>query len=647
MARTLLPLSQRRRLTQPARPGSPSPDSRSEFSLDPRLDPKTGRRSSASWQALLDTRRVRLLLTWAILVLALSGLGLRLLKLQVLEGKELAGIAKEQQSVGLSAFVPRRPVVDRAGVVLAVDESVYALFVHPSMLSKPLDESSQLLSQALNLPEAEVLKKLRSADTGVELADGISENTASQVRNLYLDGLDLIEHPQRFYPQKDLFGAIVGYVDGEGAGQAGLELSQEDQLARPGKEMRVRRMGDGGVIPTDLPAGVLHQDDLKLELTLDRRLQRATRIALDRQIKNFGAKRGTAIVMDASDGSLVAMVVSPTYDPNKFYDYDVELFRNWAVTDLYEPGSTFKPVNVAIALEAGALTPGEYIYDAGQLIISEHVVQNHDFNSAGGRGSISIPEILQVSSNIGMVGIVRKLDPGNYHGWLEKLGLGKTVATDLPSVPTSQLKTLEEFKTSPIEPATAAFGQGLSLTPLQLAQLHASLANGGKLVSPHVVKGLVDSNGEYKWKPDLPEPRQVFSQKNAQAVVEMMETVVSQGSGKTAAIPGYRIAGKTGTAQKAENGVYVAGARITSFVGIVPVEAPRYVIIAVVDEPQGEDAYGSTVAAPIVKEITQSLVSTMGIQPSQPVAIDHTGEALAVDLQGNPITADSGPSGGD
>lgn len=638
MARPLPPTvsqrpSQRRRPQKPARRPQKPPSS----------PPKSRRRR---WAALLDTRQVRLTLACAVLLTGLGGLGLRLVKLQLFEGKELATLANSQQTLDLPSFVPRRPVVDSAGAVLAVDESAYILYVHPSMVGKPLDEVSALLADALNQPEAEILKKLRSADTGVEIINGISENTARRVRKLYLDGIDLIEHPQRFYPQNDLFGAIVGYVDGEGLGQAGLELSQEDKLARPGQETRVRRMGDGGIIPTDLPAGFLHQDDLKLELTLDRRIQRATRVALDRQLANFGAKRGTAMVMDARDGSLLSLVVSPTYDPNRFYDADVELFRNWAVTDLYEPGSTFKPINVAIALEAGALTPNDFIYDAGQLIISEHIVQNHDYSYTGGRGAISIPHILQVSSNIGMVGIVRKLAPSSYHGWLEKLGLGKTITTDLPSAPASQLKTLEEFKTSPIEPATASFGQGLSLTPLQLAQLHASLANGGKIVSPHVVKGLVDSNGNYKWTPERPEPRRVFSEETAQTVVEMMETVVTQGSGRTAALPGYRIGGKTGTAQKAENGIYVAGARITSFVGILPVEDPRYVVIAVVDEPRGESAYGSTVAAPVVKEITQSLVSTLGIQPSQPVAFDPDGNPVALDLEGNPVTAEVDQSGG-
>lgn len=219
-----------------------------------------------------------------------------------------------------------------------------------------------------------------------------------------------------------------------------------------------------------------------------------------------------------------------------------------------------------------------------------------------------------------MVKIIQKLNASTYYGWLERIGLGQRLETDLPSAVASQLKPQEEFINSPIEPATTSFGQGFSITPLQLVQMHGALANGGKLVTPHVVKGLIDSKKQIHDSLNLPKPRQIFSPVTAQTVVEMMEIVVANGTGKAAKIPGYRIAGKTGTAQKAsKSGGYRSDARITSFVSILPVELPRYVVLALVDEPKGAHAYGGTVAAPIVKSVMEALISLEKIAPSQPM----------------------------
>lgn len=329
--------------------------------------------------------------------------------------------------------------------------------------------------------------------------------------------------------------------------------------------------------------------------------------------------------MDAADGSLLALVSQPSYNPNQYSKADISLFKNWTVADLYEPGSTFKPLNVAIALENGVIRPDDTFNDPGSIQVADRIIKNAQNKSYG---RINIAQILQHSSNIGMVQIIQRLQPNIYYNWLERLGLGQSVDTDLPFEVGSRLKSQEEFISSPIEPATTSFGQGFSLTPLQLVQMHGALANGGKLVTPHVVKGLVDSKGQMHYLPNRPMPRQIFSPATTQRVVEMMETVVSEGTGKVAQIPGYRIAGKTGTAQKASaSGGYQVGARITSFVGILPVEAPRYVVLALVDEPKGENAYGSTVAAPIVKAVMEALIPIEQIPPSSPV---------------NPVPADTG-----
>jgi cell division protein FtsI (penicillin-binding protein 3) len=320
--------------------------------------------------------------------------------------------------------------------------------------------------------------------------------------------------------------------------------------------------------------------------------------------------------MDSRNGAVLSLAVAPSYNPNRYYEADVEQFKNWVVSDLYEPGSTFKPINVAIALEEGVISPDDYIYDEGRLQYDQWTIQNVDYREVGGRGSITITDILRHSSNVGMVHIMEQLKRSDYYDWLEKLGLGETTGIELPTESTAQLKSRSQFVNSAVEAATTSFGQGFSLNPMQLVQLHAALANGGKLVTPHVVRGLIDQEGNPTWQPQRPPAKRVFSEQTTQAVLRMMEAVVESGSGQPARVANYRVAGKTGTAQKAnEYGEYGDG-RLVSFVGIVPVENPRYVVLAVIDEPLGENAYGSTVSAPLVKSVVESLVVMAGVPPS-------------------------------
>ncbi len=566
--------------------------------------------------------RFRLLLVWAVMIAGGIGLLVNLYRLQVAQAPILEQQARHQQMVYLRPFVPRRPIVDRNANVLAVDRPVYTLYAHPKLFNKSKQEMAALLSPMLGKKSTELEKLFDKYKSGIRLGAPLTEEIADRIARLDDDGLELIQQYSRLYPQQDLAADVVGYVDVDHRGQAGLEYSQETLLERAVRTIRLNRAGNGALMPDRVPEGFLHFDDLRLQLTIDSRLQRVARFALKQRIKEFGAERGTVIVMDARDGSLLSLVTEPTYNPNEYYNFNVGLFKNWALTDLYEPGSTFKPLNVAIALETGAIQPNSQFNDTGQIQIGKWSISNHDFESRGNVGLLTVSQILEYSSNIGMVRIVQQMKPDVYYNWLEKLGLGQKVEIDLPFEAAGQIKSRKQFTSALVEPATASFGQGFSLTPLQLAQMHAVLANGGKLVTPHVVQGLFNTKGQVYWQPRFSAPRPIFSPTTTQAVLGMMERVVTEGSGKNAQIPGYRIAGKTGTAQKASpTGGYYSNAKVTSFVGIFPVEAPRYVVVAVVDDPKG-DVFGSTVAAPIVKTVIESLIGIERIPPSQsPIAM--------------------------
>ncbi len=571
-------------------------------------------RKQASYAAIVEPTVNRLLLVWGILVGGLGLLAINLFYVQVRQGAVLKELARQQQQIFLRPFVPRRHIVDRTGTAVALDRPVYSLFVHPKLFKEPKEDVAAKLAPILNRPVPELVKAFNERKSGIRLEHAMAEDVAERIQNLQLDGLERIQYQQRFYPQRDVLATIVGYTNMDHRGQAGIELSQQKLLEREVKALRLTRMGDGSLMPDQVPGGFLNVDDLQLRLTVDTRLQRVALAALRQQVKQFQAKRGGVIVMDVRNGAILAMAAEPSYDPNQYFSVPIERFKNWLLSDLYEPGSTFKPITVAIALEAKAIKPDSTFNDAGSITVDGHQIGNA-YRSNHGR--MSLTDIVQYSSNIGMVRIAQQMKSTDYYDWLKKVGLGSPVGIDLPGEIGGQFKPKEVFTQSRIEPAVTAFGQGFSLTPLQLVQLHAALANGGKLVTPHLVDGLYDSQGNLYWQPNRRPPQTVFSAETTKTVLPMMEAAVKTGTGKNAQIPNYRIAGKTGTAQKAVAGGYSKTAKITSFVGILPADNPRYVVLAVVDEPKGgTSAAGSTVAAPIVKTVMESLITLDQIPPS-------------------------------
>ncbi len=535
--------------------------------------------------------------------------------LQLLEGSYLESRARNFQTREIKPLGSRRPIVDRKGRLVALDEKRFRLYVHPSQFKFPGDkagiirtptEVARKLSKLLPLSTNKLVEVMGRKDSGVKLIENLSSDIAADIRRLRISGLDLEPYLQRVYPQGDLFANVVGFLDYDRNPQAGLELSQSKELLRQERVRKLRYGRDGTPLPTDIEPGVLFQDDLRVNLTLDARLQEVAVNAIQKQVIEWDAKKAVAIVMNVENGEILALASTPTYNPNKYWDYSQTLYKEWSVQELFEPGSTFKPINLALALEEGAIDSGGTVYDSGSISVGGWRLGNWNKKP---NGVINYAKVLQVSSNVGMVKTMQKLNSSKYWEWLKKLGIDKKPDTDLLGAVGGQLKSKEVFISQPVEQAVASYGQGFSITPLKLAQLHALLANGGKFVRPHITRGYPE-----KLSNNFEDSEPIFRPEVTNTVLRWMESVVDNYGENSVKTQNYRIGGKTGTADQIRNGVY--SSKICSFVAILPIQSPRFVVLVAVDGPKKPYAYGGTVAMPVAKKIVESLIVIEKIPPT-------------------------------
>ncbi len=559
----------------------------------------------------LDQRRFKFLYFFSLIIIFC--LFARLVKLQVFNAPDLQKKARLIQSSKTNSLKKRRSIVDRNNRLIAYDKPLYKLWAHPKYFNFPGDSINSVrsteevlrkLSPILNVEYETLLGKFNNKMSGIMLLDRISVEKAEKIKKLQISGLDLFKYSQRYYPQGEIYSNLVGFVNDENKGSAGLELHLDNKIKVFNKGNLIKRGGDGTPLPDNSAPGDFISDYEILSLTIDSKLQKASLNALAKQVSEWEAKKGLAIVMNVNNGKILSLVSVPSYDPNKFWQYDSELFRGWYTQDLFEPGSTFKPINLALALEEKVIHKEGLVEDIGKINIGGWTLFNWDKK---GNGYIDYAKVLQVSSNIGMVKIMQNLEPTIYWDWLNNLGINKNLETDIYEATAGQLKRKDLFVNQSIEPAVASFGKGFSISPLKLVQLHAAIANGGFEVTPHVTS-------TFSEKANKNPKKQFFSNEVSKTVLEWMESVVDEGSGSGAKINGYRIAGKTGTSQKALNGLYTRK-KVCSFVATLPVNDPKYAVLVVVDEPSKSYAYGSTVAVPVAKEIIESLIVIEKIPP--------------------------------
>lgn len=576
--------------------------------------------------------RLRIFLLGAFLLLFLGVVLTRALELQVNQRGKLREMARDQYVRDIDLPARRGDVFDRWGVPLAQSVEVDSIWVDPSLLPDSR-AAARSLGRTLGQSGKELAARFEKAKRFAWVKRQVTFDEVERVRSLGLPGIGFAKEPKRFYPQRELAAHVLGLVGTEGKGLDGLELAFDDELTGQRQRRAGVRDAKGRRL---LVAGA---DDAKsrqgasVELTLDRQLQHVTETALTRAVDDAKGVAGMAILMDPKTGAILALANAPRFNPNSPETAPAEALRNRAVTDAFEPGSTFKAFVVAAALDARVISESTtFDCEKGAWKVGRHTI-----NDSHPHTTLDVGQVLQVSSNIGAAKIGQKLGRERLGEAFTKFGFGERLELGLPGEAKGSLPVPK----AEVQLVTQSFGQGLTATAMQLVAAYGALANDGVLMRPYLVSRVVDSDGVVLLENQPTPVRSVVSAKSARAVVRMLEGVVAkEGTAPKARMDAYRVAGKTGTAQKVEPGKGYTDKRIASFIGLVPAEDPRLVVLVVIDEPK-TDVYGGIVAAPAFKEIASTAMPYLGVSPS------HAAETLVDAASTTQGAHASAPSDGD
>jgi cell division protein FtsI (penicillin-binding protein 3) len=561
-------------------------------------------RNDARWM------RVRLKILGVAMGMSLGALMFKAFQLQIGQGNKLRQLAFEQYSLKVSLPPHRGFVQDRAGAVLAQSVQVDSVYADPTRLSDPR-QAALALARVLHLDAHEERALEHRFDPALQFAwvkRQVSDAEALGVRALGLPGIGTVKESRRFYPQKELAAGLLGFAGIDGVGLEGLERAYDELLQGEPAQLPSVRDARGQMMAADLPSPVELTGDT-LTLTLDRNLQYLAEQALARGLATTHAAAGVALILEPASGAVLAMATLPSFNPNLVADGERSAARNRALTDAFEPGSTLKAFMVAGALQHKVVTPQTLVFaENGALPVNDRVIHDHK-----PYGWLTVGQVLQVSSNIGAAKIGLSLGRERLWETLHAFGFGERTDLGLPGEVRGVLPPFH----SDIATATASFGQGVMATPLQLVMGYGALANGGLLMRPFVVSRIAPADGTPAVDINPRALRQVVSPEITRQVTAMLERVVQKGgTAEAGAVPGYRVAGKTGTAQKVDpvSGTYSRDKRFSSFVGYLPAQAPRAVIGVFLDEPKGE-VYGGMIAAPIFREIALGTMQELGVPP--------------------------------
>jgi len=562
---------------------------------------------------LIIRKRITILLV--IVSLFLSLLILRLSWIQFVKGPELQEQALLNRTRDVPVPAKRGTIYDRNGKELAVSISADTVYAFPAQIRRLKEEKQKemaaKLAQVLGLKEDEVLKKITKRSSIETIKVKIDSDKAKILKDMDLTGISIVEQSKRYYPNDTLAAHILGFTNVDNIGGNGIEITYEKELKGVPGKIVIEKDATGRDIPQAMHKYIPPQEGNSLYLTIDETIQYFVERELDKVVEKYQPEKASIIVMNPKTGEVLAMGSRPSYNPNNYNEFDPKTWRNFAISDAYEPGSTFKVVTASAGLEEGVVKPEDRFYDPGKI---EIMGENIKCWKGGGHGSQTFVQVVQNSCNPGFISVGQKIGVEKYLRYVQAFGFGKKTGVPLPGEATGILVPMK--RATNLDLATMSIGQTNAVTPIQLVTALSAIANDGMLMKPQIVKQVRNINGEVIKTIEPEEIRQVISKDSAKQFTNILESVVAEGTGKNAYVEGYRVAGKTGTAQKiAPGGGYISGKYVASFLGFAPANDPKVAAYVVIDDPKGGIYYGGQIAAPVFGAVIGDVLKYMGVPP--------------------------------
>jgi len=564
----------------------------------------------------------RLLIVVGVLLVAVLGLVFRLADLQLLHHQSYRQQAQEEHLSRLDILPRRGAILDRNGYPLAASVDTYDVLVDKHIWGDPNEahQPAEELADVLNRPTDDILADLEgSISREVVVARGLDYRASVAVEEKNLDGVRLMRSSRRVYPEGNMAPALLGFLGRDNFGLTGLEADYDRELGGAAGTLVYERDGQGNLIPVGQQKRVAAEPGADIILTIDRYMQHLVERELGATIKKHKGSGGTIIIMDTRTGAILAMASRPSFDVTNLDLSDegkVDLYRNRAVTDLYEPGSVFKTITMSAALNEGVVSPQSTYVDEGVARASGWAITNWDL---GAHGVQTATQILTKSLNTGAVWLSGLLGPDRFYDYVQRFGFGQLTGVGLSGEAPGQVRTPADEGWAEVDLATNSFGQGINVTPLQLISAIATIANDGRLMRPYVVQEIRSGDESEVTQPVM--VRQVITPETANTITEMMEAVVD---GITAIyaidVPGYRVAGKTGTASISVPGGYKPDSYVASFAGFVPSDDPVLAMLVKIDEPK-DVPWGSAVSAPVFARLASAILPYLKVPPDAPALV--------------------------